>query len=308
VLRSTSANEPPEPENGALPDSDVSMETTTMPAHATQTQLYSSEKAAEGVTVVGEAVRAVQPEGAEFLIEITSTATTATQALASNQAKTTQILQSAASLGVQQADVQTISLNLYSVYSPVTQTWGGPQQILSAFSGVAQPLPVMGGAPQTVSAYAALPQIGQASPLSPYSAASPAQSEIQYGSYQARSTLRVNVREVGRLGEIADTVARAGATAVGGFSFRTADDTRARRMALEAAAKDARAKAESLAAAVGRQIGDPVVVSEDVLASNGADASLRSAFPLAFGVGAPNVTGAFEYYARVSVTFRLQAG
>src|SRR5260370_9665650 len=72
----------------------------------------------DGVTVIGEAVWRVPPERAEFLIEITSSAPTAAQALHDNQLKSAQLAQALAPLGVQQADLQTISLNVYNFYTP----------------------------------------------------------------------------------------------------------------------------------------------------------------------------------------------
>src|SRR5260370_33134046 len=82
----------------------------------------------EGVTVVGEAARSVPAESAEFLIEITASAPTAAQALHDNQMKLAQVTQAVAPLGVQPADLQTISLNVYNLYAPVT-AFGGMQQI-----------------------------------------------------------------------------------------------------------------------------------------------------------------------------------
>jgi uncharacterized protein YggE len=218
---------------------------------------------AEGVTVIGEAVRRVAPEQAEFLIEIAASAPTASQALRDNQAKTVQVTQAVSALGVQPADIQTISLNVMSLYSPVMQA-----------------LPAYGG----------MPPIGQ--------------GDMQFGSYQAKHTLRVSVRDAARVGEIVDTAARAGA--VSPFCFKAPDEGNARRSALEAAGKDARAKAEALAGAAGRKIGEAISISEDIIASNGTFAALRSAFPLAFGAGAPRVAGELEYYARVSASFRFQ--
>ena len=66
----------------------------------------------EGVTVIGEAVRRVPPEQAEFLIEVAANASTAAQALRDNQAKTAQVTQAVSAMGVQPADIQTISLNV----------------------------------------------------------------------------------------------------------------------------------------------------------------------------------------------------
>lgn len=227
----------------------------------------------EGVTVIGEAVRRVSPEQAEFLVEITANGSTAAQALRDNQTKTAQLTQAVSALGVSSTDIQTISLNVYNVYSPALPGYGG------------------------------LPQIGQAG-FQPYGA--PMQPEVQFGSYQAKNTLRVNVREAARVGEIVDAATRAGASGVSPFSFRAPDEASARRGALEAAGKDARAKAEALAGAAGRKIGEAIAISEDIVVSNGAFAALRTAFPFSFGAGAPQVTGELEYYARVSASFRLQ--
>lgn len=220
---------------------------------------------AEGVTVIGEAVRRAAPEHAEFLMEIAASAPTAAQALRDNQAKTLQVTQAVAALGVQPGDIQTISLNVFNLYAPM--------------------LPAL-------PAYGTLPQIGQA--------------DVQFGSCQAKNTLRVNVREVVRAGEIVDTAVRAGASAVSPFSFLAPDEAQARKTALEAAGKDARLKAEALAAAAGRKIGDAISISEDIIATNGAYAALRLALPFGFGAGAPRQVGELEYYARVSATFRFQ--
>jgi len=248
-------------------------ETKVMPSYGTRTQTQT-----EGVTVIGEAVRRIPSESAEVIIEVTSAAPTAAQALRDNHTKTMQITQAIAPLGVQQADVQAISVKLQNVYSPVMPSLPG---------------------------YAGMPQIGQGG-FSPYAAgAAPMQPEVQFGSYFASNTLRVNVREAGRAGDIADTAARAGATVIGGVRFRPADEATARRSALEAAAKDARLKAETLAAATGKQVGDPIAITEDLVASNGTYVTLRAMAPFAFGAGAPEAVGELEYYARVSANFRL---
>lgn len=236
----------------------------------TETQL-------EGVAVIGEAVRRVPPESAEFLIEVTASAPTAAQAVRENHAKTSQVTQAIAPLGVQQHDIHTISLNVQTAYSPL-----------------AQALP----------AYAGMQQAGPG--FSPYLAGTGMQADVQYGSYSARNILRVNVREHGRTGEIADAAARAGASILGSFRFRGADEASARRAALEAAGTDARMKAEALAAAAGKQLGEPIGIVEDILASNGTYTALRATMPFAFGAGAPEVAGELEYYARVSASFRFQ--
>ncbi|HWF48607.1 MAG TPA: SIMPL domain-containing protein [Bryobacteraceae bacterium] len=248
-------------------------DTKDMPSHG-----FKTETPIEGVTVIGEAVRRVLPERAEFLIEVTATAPTAAQALRDNYVKATQVTQAAGTLGVQPVDVQTISVRVRNLYAP---------------------------AMQSLPSYVGMPQIGQGG-FPPFPAAGNIPPEVQFGSYQASNTLRINVRETTRVGDVADAVTRAGATILGPFSFLPADEAAARRSAVEAAGKDARMKAEALAMAAGKQVGDPIAISEDIVATNGTYTAFRAALPLAFGAGAPEVAGDLEYYARVSAAFRFQ--
>jgi uncharacterized protein YggE len=230
------------------------------------TQAYGNRAAApniEGIAVVGEAVRRVAPESAEFLIEITTAAYSAAQAMREHQTRTVQIAQSVAQLGVQRNDLQTITMNVVNLFA----------------------LPP----------FAAMPQIGAGGFQDP-----------QFGSYQVRNVLRVSVRETARVGEVVDALTKAGAVLVGGFSFRVSDEAAARKAALEEAVRDAHTKAESLAAATGKKLGDPQTIVEDVVASNGVYAALRAQAPFAFGPGAPANVGELEYYARVTASFRFQ--
>ena len=198
-----------------------------MAAYGNRTQTQSME----GVAVIGEAVRRVAPESAEFLIEISAGGHTASQALKDHHAKITQLAQSVSALGVQRSDLQTVSMNVVNVYGPAMQA-------LPPY-GVPQLGPV---------GFAAFP--GQAV----------AQPDVQFGAYQARSVIRVGVREAVRAGEIADLLVKSGATLAGGLSYRSADEAGARKGALEAAGKDARSKAEILAATAGKQLGEPVAI------------------------------------------------
>src|SRR5580658_4872472 len=239
-----------------------------MPAYGSRTSTQQAQQQqVEGVTVIGEAVRRVASETAEFLIEVAATASTAAQALRENQSKTLQVIQTIAPAGVQPADVEAISMRVQNLYAPVTQA-----------------LPPYG-----------LPQIGYAG--FPYAPGPSAQPDVQFSSYVASKTLRVNVRDLARVGDVADAATRAGATVLGAFRLRATDEPGARRAALEAAGKDARLKAEVLAAASGRQVGDPIAISEDIVATKGTYTAPRTMLPFAFGAGAPEIIGELEYYA-----------
>lgn len=247
-----------------------------MPSYGTRTEVQQQQQ--EGITVVGEAIRKILPERVEFLIEVTASAGTVSQVLRDNQTRTMQITQSLAPLGVQQSDVQTISLKVHNIYSPVVPSLPG---------------------------YGNLPQLGPAG-FSAYTAGLGGQPEIQLGSYCARNILRINVREIGRAGEVADAAARVGGMVVGGLNFRAADETQAQRTVLEAAGKDARSKADALASAAGKQAGDPLCITEEILASNGTLTALRTTMAMPVTPGLSEFTGELEYYARVTATFRFQ--
>jgi uncharacterized protein len=252
-------------------------DTEAMSSYALQPHAQQGTRP-DGVTVVGEAVRRVPPDTLELLIEITTGATTAAQATRDNQTRTASVTQTVATMGVQAADLQTISQTIYNLYSPIA---GGGPLLLGQ------------GYPQMPMQQMPLQQMQL-------------QPDIQFGSYQVRNVVRLNVREPNRAGEIVDAVSRAGATIIGGFSFKASDEAAARRSALEAAGKDAKSKAEALATATGKRVGDAVSISEEIVATNGAYTAMRTALPFAFGAGAPPVIGELEYYARVTANFRLQ--
>lgn len=241
-------------------------------ANAVRTQPQSFE----GIAVVGEAVRRIVPESAEFLIEITASGQTISQTMANHQTVMAQIGHAISGSGANRGELQTVSMNIANVFSP-------------ALAAPTYAIPQLAPAP--------FPSFGSASPVQP---------DIQFGAYQARSTLRVTVREAARAGEVADALIKAGANLIGGLSYRAADEAGARRSALEAAGKDARSKAETLAAAAGKQIGEPLAISEEIIASNGVYSAIRAQMPWAFGPNTPPAAGELEYYARVSASFRFQ--
>jgi len=92
---------------------------------------------------------------------------------------------------------------------------------------------------------------------------SPASEVAQLAGYHAVNSIQVLVREVGRLGELIDAATRAGAMVTGNFLFRLRDERTIRTSLLEEAVRDAREKADSLASALGKALGDPMAVACD---------------------------------------------
>ena len=82
--------------------------------------------------------------------------------------------------------------------------------------------------------------------------------------YQLQNTVTVTVRNLDQLGDLLDNSVVAGATTINGISFDVADRAAAESQAREAAVKDARAKADTLASGLGVRITGVASVSEQV--------------------------------------------
>src|SRR5215831_13447975 len=106
------AGDPSPARSDSEPKSSPGEESKTMAATETQTSLAQRTGPLEGITVVGEAVRRLTPEHAEFLIEVTSSGSNAAQVLRESHNKTHQVSQALAPVGVQGADVHSISMNV----------------------------------------------------------------------------------------------------------------------------------------------------------------------------------------------------
>jgi len=139
---------------------------------------------------------------------------------------------------------------------------------------------------------------------------SPASEVAQLAGYHAVNSIQVLVREVGRLGELIDAATRAGAMVTGNFLFRLRDERTIRTSLLEEAVRDAREKADSLASALGKALGDPMAVAEDFMTfqiSQPANGHLQSGFAASVPLTArlPLIAGQLMFWARVNVTYQF---
>ena len=116
--------------------------------------------------------------------------------------------------------------------------------------------------------------------------------------YHATAALNVTLSEANRTGEILDAAIRAGANYNIGVVLKLKDVEAAQRAALAAAAHNARCKAEALAAATGKQIGDALAVAEEMnTAVLGGTATNFSIMPV--------LPGEVSVRMRVRVTYDL---
>ena len=82
--------------------------------------------------------------------------------------------------------------------------------------------------------------------------------------YQLQNTISITVRDLDKLSDVLDNSVIAGATTVNGISFDVADRTAAEAQAREAAVKDAKTKADTLANGLGVRITGVASIAESV--------------------------------------------
>ncbi|MGZ9586969.1 SIMPL domain-containing protein [Paenibacillus marinisediminis] len=126
--------------------------------------------------------------------------------------------------------------------------------------------------------------------------------------YNAEHMIKVNYRDMKKLGELVDAASKAGANRINSISFDVENQSGAETAALEQAVQHAKKKAEALAKAGGRQLGAvisitetssdyrPVQMNYDMLAAKADFAEMKSA-PQA---------GQVQLQTRVQIDFELK--
>jgi uncharacterized protein len=99
--------------------------------------------------------------------------------------------------------------------------------------------------------------------IQPVYAPQESHAEPKLSGYSVSNQVTVTIREIGKVGDVLDRVAAAGATDVGNVSFLVSDASKALDQAREAAMADARRKAEVYAKAAGVQLGRAEWITED---------------------------------------------
>lgn len=124
--------------------------------------------------------------------------------------------------------------------------------------------------------------------------------------YEGTVSVRVTVRDVTKLGVVIGAASGAGANNIYGPTWSLSEDSDQANDAIEQAIKDAKARATTMASAVGAKVGQVVTVSESAVSSPivYGDTSIA-----AEGLGADSVKvepGNLEVVANVTVTFILE--
>lgn len=226
----------------------------------------------EGLFVVGEGKVTALPDRIVLTLAIESRGVNATQAHDEMTQRTQHLIRVLMEQGIAHSDMQTAWVAAHPVLTPMGMTPTGPVSMSAPQAGA----PQMGQTPVAA---------GYPSPMPPHLGAAPFSGALfgypgpgvaqtagpqlspQARGYAAGSWLRVIVREPQRLGELLDTATAAGVVFGAGMSAGTENEAALRCAALQAAAKDAWAKAEVLALAAGRRLGQLLTLNEELLPS-----------------------------------------
>jgi hypothetical protein len=123
--------------------------------------------------------------------------------------------------------------------------------------------------------------------------------------YRASNTVRVQVDEMDRVGAVIDAGIGAGANQLNSLAFDLRDDLKFRQQALQLAVREARAKAETIAAALNLQLGEVIEVREE---GGPLSYPVERRFAAPASAATPVQPGQVQVNAGVAVRFRLGAG
>jgi uncharacterized protein YggE len=140
--------------------------------------------------------------------------------------------------------------------------------------------------------------------IQPVYAAQEPRAEAKLTGYSVSNQVRVNIRQIGKVGDILDRLVAAGVTNVGNIAFLVADPSKALDQAREAAIADARRKAETYARASGVQLGKVMWITED--SGFAPPIAMRAGAPSGMAAApVPISTGEDTLHARVTVAFEI---
>lgn len=123
--------------------------------------------------------------------------------------------------------------------------------------------------------------------------------------FEASNTVHVTIRDLSKLGEVLDKVARDGANSFSGFRFGLIDPQPAQDEARKGAILDARRKGELYAAAAGVTLGEVLLITEDLNGGSGFPPPVMEMAAARSG-GVPIAQGDVTQSASVKVIFAIK--
>jgi uncharacterized protein YggE len=249
-----------------------------------------------GISVTGEATRSAIPDVADVTVSVEFSGPSAQKTLQETSMRMQRVIASAANIGVKPEDMQTGGWRLDPLYAP--------------------PMPPMIQAPQGALMQSGMMPQGFSGLAPQFVANDPQPGPPPIIGYSASNTIRISF-EAARIGELIDALVYAGANRiVAGPIFRVREEAPSRRAALSEAAKNAQDKATTIAEALGKRLGNPLTLREEMtfgpfsgsplLPFAGAGSQgILAGLGLGGAPGVPVSTGELVYQARVHATYAL---
>jgi len=122
--------------------------------------------------------------------------------------------------------------------------------------------------------------------------------------YSANITVQVTVKDIGKLGDVISAANAAGADNIQGPSFTLSDDSDLHGQAIDKAVADAKKRAEAMAKAAGKTVGDVVSITEASSVSPGP--LYEGDVARAAGASVPISLGQLDVVAEVTVIYELK--
>lgn len=129
-------------------------------------------------------------------------------------------------------------------------------------------------------------------------------NKVVVTGYRATIQVRAKIRDITTVGDVITAASDAGANEIGGPSFTLADDSTVRNEAIALAIADARTRAEAMAKAAGKSLGEIISVSESGVSVPIYATDMAAA--RAEGASVPIETGQLDITASVTVVFELK--
>jgi hypothetical protein len=129
--------------------------------------------------------------------------------------------------------------------------------------------------------------------------------ENQIVGYSVSNQVQVRVRNLKDLGDVLDSLVRAGSNQVSGISFEIDDPTKVINQARESAIADARGRAELYARSAGVRVGKILAISEQATEWPRAQGAYRM-FDMQAASSVPVATGEQEYSVTIQMIFTLE--
>ncbi len=126
--------------------------------------------------------------------------------------------------------------------------------------------------------------------------------------YRVNNTVRAKIRELGTLSDVIDGAAEAGGNSIviNSIQFMIDDTTPLQTQARSLAVKNAEAKAQTLAAASGVRLGEPVTITESSYFAGPPILTTEAAFAEGARTSTPIVPGALTVTVHVTVVYEIE--